>query len=63
VLVVLDRKEALAKACELARPGDLVLACGKGHETYQSIRGVNHPFPEREILRDLARAADRSSAA
>ena len=63
VMVVLDRKEALAKACELAREGDLVLACGKGHETYQSIRGVNHPFPEREVLRDVARAADRRTGA
>jgi UDP-N-acetylmuramoyl-L-alanyl-D-glutamate--2,6-diaminopimelate ligase len=63
VLVVLDRKEALAKACALAREGDLILACGKGHETYQSIRGVNHPFPEREILRDVALAADRRTVA
>jgi UDP-N-acetylmuramoyl-L-alanyl-D-glutamate--2,6-diaminopimelate ligase len=61
VQVVLDRKEALEQACQLARPGDIVLACGKGHETYQSIAGVNHPFPEREILREAAREKDGSA--
>lgn len=59
VEVVPDRREALAAACALATRGDVVIACGKGHETYQSIAGVNHHFPEREILRDVARAADR----
>ncbi len=58
VLVVMDREEALAKACAEARPGDVVLACGKGTETYQEIAGVKHPFPEREILRVAARAVD-----
>ena len=42
----------------IAGAGDIVLAASKGHETYQTIRGVNHPFPEREILRRVARARD-----
>lgn len=58
VMIVPDRREALAAACRIAEPGDLVLACGKGHEAYQSIAGENHPFPEREILRGVARARD-----
>jgi UDP-N-acetylmuramoyl-L-alanyl-D-glutamate--2,6-diaminopimelate ligase len=58
VEVVMDREAALAQAVKLAGEGDLVLAAGKGHETYQTILGVNHPFPEREILRRLARERD-----
>jgi UDP-N-acetylmuramoyl-L-alanyl-D-glutamate--2,6-diaminopimelate ligase len=36
---------------DLARPGDLVLVAGKGHETYQEIKGVKLPFDDREELR------------
>jgi UDP-N-acetylmuramoyl-L-alanyl-D-glutamate--2,6-diaminopimelate ligase len=58
VEVVMDREEALARAVEMAGPGDVVLALGKGHETVQSIAGVDHPFPEREILAKVAAARD-----
>jgi UDP-N-acetylmuramoyl-L-alanyl-D-glutamate--2,6-diaminopimelate ligase len=58
VAVVLDREEALGWAVDSARAGDLVLAVGKGHETYQAIRGKDLPFPEREILARLARRRD-----
>jgi UDP-N-acetylmuramoyl-L-alanyl-D-glutamate--2,6-diaminopimelate ligase len=58
VEVVLDREEALALAVERAREGDVVLACGKGHETYQEIGGRKLPFPEREILARLAAARE-----
>ena len=59
VVVVTDREEALARAVESAAAGDLVLACGKGHETIQSIAGVDHPFPERTILSRLAARRDK----
>jgi UDP-N-acetylmuramoyl-L-alanyl-D-glutamate--2,6-diaminopimelate ligase len=58
VEVVMDREEALARAVDLAGPGDVVLALGKGHETVQSIAGVDHPFPEREILARVAASRD-----
>ena len=58
VTVVLDREEALGEAVSRARSGDLVLALGKGHESYQSIDGVDHPFPERQILSRLASERD-----
>ena len=58
VTVLLDRHEALARAVELASEGDVVLATGKGHETVQSVGGVDHPFPEREILARLCRERD-----
>ena len=54
VEIVLDREEALALAVKRAGDGDVVLACGKGHETYQEIGGRKLPFPEREILARLA---------
>jgi UDP-N-acetylmuramoyl-L-alanyl-D-glutamate--2,6-diaminopimelate ligase len=62
VHVVMDREEALRRAVEEAGPGDLVLAAGKGHETVQSIGGVDHPFPEREILARLAAERDGAEA-
>lgn len=51
-LVIANRKEAIKTACTLAQRGDIVLIAGKGHETYQEIRGVKHHFDDREILRE-----------
>lgn len=47
--VVTDRKTAIERAISLARSGDIVLIAGKGHEDYQEIRGVKHPFSDVEI--------------
>ncbi|MDP9178128.1 MAG: UDP-N-acetylmuramoyl-L-alanyl-D-glutamate--2,6-diaminopimelate ligase, partial [Gemmatimonadota bacterium] len=48
-----NRRAAIARALEEARPGDVVLLAGKGHETYQ-IRGTTKaPFDEKEIVREL----------
>ncbi len=46
------RREAIRRALELAREGDLVLLAGKGHETYQDIGGCRIDFDEREIVRE-----------
>ncbi|HHO52504.1 MAG TPA: UDP-N-acetylmuramoyl-L-alanyl-D-glutamate--2,6-diaminopimelate ligase [Deltaproteobacteria bacterium] len=46
-----DRAAAIALALHGARPGDTVLVAGKGHETYQEIAGVRHPFDDRQIVR------------
>lgn len=51
VMVEVDRKEAIAKALHIAKEGDMVLIAGKGHETYQEIHGVRHPFDDREVVR------------
>lgn len=53
VLCITDRREAIRTACALATAGDAVLVAGKGHEKYQEIRGVKHPFDDKEILRDI----------
>ncbi len=47
-----DRKEAIRKAVDMADDGDIVLIAGKGHETYQEIRGVRHVFDDREVLKE-----------
>ena len=50
VLKITDRREAIRCACQMAQPGDVVLVAGKGHETYQEIKGVKHHFDDREEL-------------
>jgi len=49
-LRITDRREAIKVACTLAQPGDILLIAGKGHETYQEIKGVKHHFDDREEL-------------
>jgi UDP-N-acetylmuramoyl-L-alanyl-D-glutamate--2,6-diaminopimelate ligase len=50
-LVVPDRREAVTKAVEMAKEGDIVLIAGKGHEDYQEIKGVRYPFSDRDVLK------------
>lgn len=52
VLVISDRREAIRTACMLADKGDVVLLAGKGHETYQEVRGVKHHFDDKEVLKE-----------
>ncbi|MGO4541374.1 UDP-N-acetylmuramoyl-L-alanyl-D-glutamate--2,6-diaminopimelate ligase [Paenibacillus sp. 2TAB19] len=53
--LIADRKAAIEKAVEMASPGDVVLIAGKGHENYQEIEGVKHPFDDRSVARDAIR--------
>ncbi|GGI97144.1 UDP-N-acetylmuramoyl-L-alanyl-D-glutamate--2,6-diaminopimelate ligase [Alicyclobacillus cellulosilyticus] len=48
-----DRRQAIACALTAARPGDVVLIAGKGHETYQIIGHTKHHFDDREVARDV----------
>ncbi len=50
---ILDRKEAIKTAVSLAGPEDIILIAGKGHEKYQEINGVKHPFDDKAILREM----------
>jgi UDP-N-acetylmuramoyl-L-alanyl-D-glutamate--2,6-diaminopimelate ligase len=52
VLRIADRKEAIKTACTLANEDDVLLIAGKGHETYQEIKGVKHHFDDTEVLLD-----------
>ncbi len=49
-LVMADREEAIKTACMLAKEKDIILVAGKGHENYQEIKGVKHPFDDKEVL-------------
>ena len=51
---VVDRKEGIETAVQLANPGDIVLVAGKGHETYQEVEGIRHHFDDLEILQAFA---------
>jgi UDP-N-acetylmuramoyl-L-alanyl-D-glutamate--2,6-diaminopimelate ligase len=50
-LTIENRKQAISTACKLAAANDVILIAGKGHEKYQEINGVRHPFDDKEILR------------
>ncbi len=50
---IVDRREAIARALELARPGDAVVIAGKGHESYQVLRERTLPFDDRQVAREL----------
>ena len=58
-LKITDRKEAIKTACSLAKAGDIVLIAGKGHETYQEIKGIKYPFDDRKILTQMFEELDR----
>jgi UDP-N-acetylmuramoyl-L-alanyl-D-glutamate--2,6-diaminopimelate ligase len=53
VLVIENRREAIRTACALAQPGDIILVAGKGHETYQDIKGVKYPFDDKQVLKEI----------
>ncbi len=50
---IVDRKEAIKTAISLAKPEDIVLVAGKGHEKYQEINGVKLPFDDKKYLTEL----------
>lgn len=52
-LVVSNRGEAIKVAAALASKGDIVLVAGKGHEKYQEIQGIRHPFDDKLVLREM----------
>ncbi len=49
---VVDRKEAIYRMVELAEAGDLIVFCGKGHESLQHLDGISIPFNEVEYVRE-----------
>lgn len=53
VVTITDRRDAIRTACMLAAKGDVILVAGKGHETYQDIKGVKHHFDDKEVLREV----------
>lgn len=56
---IVDRKEAIKTAISLAKPEDIVLIAGKGHEKYQEIKGVKNHFDDKEVVREMFEFLDR----
>jgi UDP-N-acetylmuramoyl-L-alanyl-D-glutamate--2,6-diaminopimelate ligase len=52
-LSIVDRKQAIKTAIVLAKSGDIILIAGKGHEKYQEIKGVKHPFDDKALANEL----------
>ncbi|RZN82482.1 MAG: UDP-N-acetylmuramoyl-L-alanyl-D-glutamate--2,6-diaminopimelate ligase [Winogradskyella sp.] len=53
VISILDRKQAIKTACQMAQPNDIILIAGKGHETYQDINGKRTDFDDYKIVGEL----------
>jgi UDP-N-acetylmuramoyl-L-alanyl-D-glutamate--2,6-diaminopimelate ligase len=58
-LSVLDRTQAIKTATKLAKKGDIILIAGKGHETYQEIKGVRSHFDDYEKISQLLKAIEK----
>ena len=52
-LSITDRKQAIKTACQMAQPNDIILIAGKGHETYQEVKGVKSDFDDYKIVQEL----------
>lgn len=52
-IVISNRREAIKTAFNLSEKGDIILIAGKGHEKYQEIKGIRHPFDDKIILKEL----------
>ncbi len=53
VLSITGRAEAIKTGCMMASPGDIVLVAGKGHETYQEVKGERYHFDDREVIESI----------
>lgn len=57
--IIVDRREAIRHAIHLARPGDLVVIAGKGHETYQLIKGQVYDFDDRLVATEFLKGKEK----
>ncbi|MDR1553950.1 MAG: UDP-N-acetylmuramoyl-L-alanyl-D-glutamate--2,6-diaminopimelate ligase [Prevotellaceae bacterium] len=52
-LIIADRREAIRTAIMMAKPEDVILVAGKGHETYQEINGIRNHFSDKETINEI----------
>ena len=52
-LTIVDRKQAIKAACQMANANDIILIAGKGHETYQEINGKRSDFDDYKIVQEF----------
>jgi len=55
-LEIPDRRKAIEYSIVHAKEGDMIAIIGKGHEDYQEINGVRHPFSDREVIQEIIQA-------
>ncbi len=60
MLAITDRAEAIKTAVALSKPGDVILVAGKGHEKYQDIQGVKHPFDDKSTLQQIFKSREEA---
>ena len=53
IVSIIDRKQAIKTACQMAQPNDIILIAGKGHETYQEIKGQRFDFDDYKIVQEF----------
>ncbi|OXA83582.1 UDP-N-acetylmuramoyl-L-alanyl-D-glutamate--2,6-diaminopimelate ligase [Flavobacterium columnare] len=56
---IIDRKQAIKTACQIAENGDIILIAGKGHETYQEVNGIRHDFDDMKIVQELLKQLNK----
>jgi UDP-N-acetylmuramoyl-L-alanyl-D-glutamate--2,6-diaminopimelate ligase len=56
---IADRKEAIKTAVSFSNKEDIVLVAGKGHEKYQEIKGIKHPFDDKAVLAEMFELLDK----
>ncbi len=54
-VVIENRREAIRRALQMGREGDVIILAGKGHETYQDVMGEKRPFDEKVVVEELLR--------
>lgn len=53
IISITDRSQAIKTACQMARPNDIILIAGKGHETYQEIKGERFDFDDYKTVQEF----------
>ena len=61
--IIENRRDAIRYALEMAQEGDVIVLAGKGHETYQEVRGVKQPFDEKKIVAELLEEMEQKTEA
>lgn len=58
-IAIVNRKQAIKTACQLAQPNDIILIAGKGHETYQEVNGERFDFDDFKIVREFLKQLEK----
>lgn len=59
IISIVDRKQAIKTACQMAQSGDIILIAGKGHETYQEIKGKRYDFDDYKTVEELLKQLEK----